>query len=328
MTLSPLRRGVLLRVAAPAVLALAALAALLAAPSARADGIFVAQCKITHRAADDPIVYPRMRGMSHMHEFIGNTTTNFKSTRRTLRKGTSGCNPSADRSAYWVPELYKDGKAVKPAYALIYYQDYFRYGRVQPFPLGLRMIGGNMKSMGPQPGVRWTCEEDQHGKSATIPACGGKRVTLRVSFPDCWDGKRLDSRNHRSHMAYDWADGKEPGPQRCPADHPIVVPQLQVNVTYPIHDGSGVSLASGSVYSAHADFFDAWTPSALQQQVDDVLNGGKACHPMVGCTTISGPNTEPITGNPVADPIDKFYPPRGGGMSGMGGMAHHHHHKM
>lgn len=27
-------------------------------------------------------------------------------------------------------------------------------------------------------------------------------LELHVTFPDCWDGVRLDSPDHRSHMAY------------------------------------------------------------------------------------------------------------------------------
>ena len=191
-----------------------------------------------------------------------------------------------------------------------YYQDFFRYGRVLPFPSGLRMVAGRATATRPQRGiVRWTCKDDQGAGSATIPSCGTKPVTLRVSFPDCWDGRRLDSPDHRSHMAYNSAGGKEMGPQRCPASHPVVVPALQLNVVYPIHGGDGVKLASGSIFGAHADFFNAWKPSVLQRRVDDVLNGGQACDDFLGCTTISPVNTEPVTARPRPPFVDRFDAP-------------------
>ena len=296
-----------------AVLSISALLAALAmlaggTASARADGIFVADCNFSHRASDDPIVMHGEPGMFHSHDFFGNAATNAFSTFRSLRRHAGNCLPAADRSAYWAPTLYRNGRAVKPIQVQVYYQDFFRYGRVLPFPAGLRVVAGSPSATKPQRGiVRWTCRDDHGAGSATIPACGDKPVTLRVSFPDCWDGRRLDSPDHQSHMAYNDADGKELGPQHCPASHPVVVPALQLNVVYPIHDGAGVKLASGSVLSAHADFFNGWQPSALQKRVDDVLNGGKACDDFLGCTTISAPNTEPVVARPQARLTDRFY---------------------
>jgi hypothetical protein len=297
------------------------LASLVGAPAAaRADGIFVADCNFSHRSADDPIVLHGMPGESHSHDFFGNGSTDASSTSGSLRGSAGNCVPADDRSAYWTPTLYRNGRAVRAVQVQAYYQDFFRYGRVLPFPAGLRVVAGSPRATGPQPGiVRWTCQDDHGAGSATIPSCATKSVTLRVSFPDCWDGRRLDSPNHRSHMAYNSAGGKELGPQRCPADHPVVVPALQLNVVYPIHDGRGVRLASGSVLTAHADFFNAWKPSVLQRRVDDVLNGGQACDDFLGCTTISPVNTEPVTARPHPPLVDRFYMPGGGGM-------HHMHH--
>jgi hypothetical protein len=289
-----------------------AVAALMAtAPSAGADGIFVAQCDFSHRAMHDPIVLHGMPGASHSHDFFGNVSTGARSTLRSLRSRTSTCRPAADRSAYWVPTLYRDGRPVRPLSVRAYYQDFFRFGRVQPPPAGLRIVAGRADARGPQPGVvRWSCAEDNVGDQPTIPSCGADHVAVRISFPDCWDGRRLDSPDHRSHMAYNRAGGLEPGPQRCPPTHPVLLPALQVNVFYPIHDGRGVKLASGSVRSAHADFFNAWKPSALRREVNGVLNAGRACDPFLGCTQLTGPNTEPVTARPKRKLDRRFFPPR------------------
>src|SRR5262245_51061147 len=47
---------------------------------------FVSSCAFSHRAGDDPIVFPRFAGASHDHTFVGNTSTNAFSTLATLRQ--------------------------------------------------------------------------------------------------------------------------------------------------------------------------------------------------------------------------------------------------
>jgi hypothetical protein len=283
--------------------------------AARADGIFVADCAFSHRAPDDPIVFHGMPGWSHSHDFFGNGSTAASSTLRSLRRSGGNCLPADDRSAYWTPTLSRQGRALKPVQFQAYYQDFFRYGRVLPLPPGLRVVAGRPTARAPQRGiVRWTCQDDHGQGAARVPSCESRFVTLRITFPDCWDGRRLDSPDHRSHMAYNGANGMELGPQHCPASHPIVVPQLQLNVVYPIHDGDGVTLASGSVLTAHADFFNGWKPSVLRHRVHDILNRGKACDDYLGCTTIGAPNTEPVTARPKRKLVDRFYRPRSAGM--------------
>jgi Domain of unknown function (DUF1996) len=113
------------------------LALVAAAPTAaQADGIFVAECAFSHRAADDPIVFHGMSGWSHSHDFFGNGSTDASSTFRSLRRSAGNCLPAGDRSAYWTPTLYRHGRARKPIQVQAYYQDFFRHGRVLPFPPG------------------------------------------------------------------------------------------------------------------------------------------------------------------------------------------------
>jgi hypothetical protein len=95
-------------------------------------------------------------------------------------------------------------------------------------------------------------------------------VELHVDFPDCWDGKHLDSPDHRSHMAYSRN-------YVCPASHPVKVPLIRLMIRYPITRGAGVTLASGGQFSGHADFFNAWNQQALESLVDDCLNALRHC---------------------------------------------------
>lgn len=326
----PVRPGVRSVVAVLALLA--GLVAVLVTPSAvRAEGMFVAECDHTHTAANDPIVFPKLPGKSHLHEFFGNRSTNASSTPRSLRRATSECTPKADRSAYWVPALFKNGKRMKPIGAQIYYQDFGRRGQVFPFPVGLRMIAGDITSTKLQPTykVHWECSSLHAGGSQTIPTCTKEQghVTLRMSFPDCWDGRRLDSPNHTSHMAYNRDNGFEPFLQECPRSHPVLVPQLQVNVFYPMHDGKGVKLASGPIETAHADFFNAWNPKVQRQKVETVLNRGQACHPYFGCMSLPSNEGEPVVAKPHKKLDGRFYPPkRGGHGAGQHKRKHQMHH--
>jgi len=79
-----------------------------------------------------------------------------------------------------------------------------------------------------------------------------------------------DSADHISHLAYSMRG-------RCPADHPVAVPAVQVNVRYPSAGGAGFTLASGGQYSGHADFFNAWNRTTLQSLVTGCLNALRHC---------------------------------------------------
>jgi hypothetical protein len=92
-----------------------------------------------------------------------------------------------------------------------------------------------------------------------------------LTFPDCWDGRRLDSDDHVSHVAYS-ATGT------CPSTHPVHVPQLTASIGFPISGtGHALSLASGSVYSAHGDFLNAWDPDGLRREVEACIHRDVVC---------------------------------------------------
>ena len=235
-----------------------------AATGTQVPAQFNVQCRFSHRRPDDPIVYPRERGLSHMHDFIGNRTTNAFSTTRRLARGRTTCNRRADRSAYWVPTVYDGRRPVRMRGVLIYYRAGLREGsRIRSFPRGLRMIAGDSGAHHAQPveKVGWGCQNNV--MLASPPRCPEGKLFLTVKFPQCWDGRRLDSRNHRSHMAY--FDVVEQGKLvACPASHPVDVPALALIISYRSRGGGRLRLASGHTHSQHADFFNAWEPRSLR----------------------------------------------------------------
>jgi hypothetical protein len=231
---------------------------------------FVESCGFSHRAPDDPIVFPGKPGASHDHSFVGNRTTNAFSTFGSLVSASTTCAREADTAAYWVPTLYLGTTSIAPLGATIYY----RRGTLAPvrtFPNNLRMIAGDATATSPQ-GMRvtfWSCGAlSGVPPSSTVPTCPEGRdssLRLHIRFPSCWDGRRLDSPDHTSHMAY-------PTAGRCPSTHRVSVPAITLIFRYPTRGGEGVSLASGGMFSAHADFINAWKPSALRKLVEGCLN--------------------------------------------------------
>ena len=236
---------------------------------------FVSSCRFSHMNSDDPIVYPGQPNKSHNHTFVSNTSTDAFSTLTSLRAAGTTCQRPGDTAAYWMPTLLQDGKAVTPTGATIYYRTRTN-SRISPFPAGLKMIAGDARAMMPQ-SMRvtfWNCGVRAGlPRSSTVPTCpegGGASLRLHVTFPDCWNGRTLDSADHKSHMAYS-QNGV------CPSTHPVAVPAISFIMRYPIQGGSDVELASMGQYSGHADFFNAWDQATLTRLVNNCLNARRHC---------------------------------------------------
>jgi hypothetical protein len=221
---------------------------------------FLAHCDVSRVGPDDPIVYPGRSGRSHDHIFFGSKAVDAHATVHSLRSADTSCGRKAETAAYWVPTLFQRGRAVRPARATTYYT-LREFSPVRPYPAGLKIIAGDSRAVAPQPldVVWWNCGafSGVRRTSRIPPTCpAGSSLELHVRFPECWDGRRLDSPDHQAHMTY--ADR-----ERCPATHPVLLPELILIVQYPIRSGRAVALSSGGVYSVHADFFNAWDQAAL-----------------------------------------------------------------
>jgi uncharacterized protein DUF1996 len=276
--------------AATVFVTVAALAGAVTVTARGASGFFVSTCTFSHRATDDPIVFPALPGVSHDHTFVGNVSTNAFSTLSSLKKANTSCVPRADTAAYWAPTLFADGRPVTPITATIYYRR-LTLAPVRPFPPGLRMVAGDSHAVAPQSMAvtYWDCsllKTQFYGPndavrtalapaaSSSIPSCPPRaELQLHVNFPECWDGRHLDSPDHRGHMAYAVSG-------RCPASHPVGLPALELVYSYPARatDGAGtVNLSSGGQTTGHADFINAWNQPALAQRVHRCLNEYAYC---------------------------------------------------
>src|SRR3990170_433031 len=139
---------------------------------------FISNCAFSHRAPDDPIVFPGEPGRSHDHSFVGNRTTNAFTTLETLLGRATSCrNRPGDTAAYWAPTLLSGADAVLPEGATIYYRRN-TLQQVAAFPAGLRMVAGNAKATVPQDlrVTSWNCgAEAGIPQQSSIPACPGGR---------------------------------------------------------------------------------------------------------------------------------------------------------
>ena len=258
-------------------------------------GAFRVPCDVSHFGFDDPMVFPGKPGMSHLHMFFGNTATNANSTADSiLNSGNSTCAGGIlDRTAYWVPALIDDtGNIILPDSAIFYYKT--GYLGIKPSDIkailkGLRMIAGDGSLSSRQGQGNWGCLEVYLGHFDSIQdvlndarCVIGNHIQLSIEFPQCWDGKNLDSSNHKSHMA-------NPVNGSCPSTHPVAIPVITFNVRFPITQNSknqNWHLSSdmydytklGGGLSVHGDWWDGWDTNTEKAWIENCDNPSKDCH--------------------------------------------------
>ena len=316
-------------------------------PSAAPDvvGAFRFVCSAGHLGYDDPIVYPGKPGASHLHQFFGNTATDAHSTYESLRTtGESTCGNKLNRSAYWVPAMLNGkGKVIRPDYVTVYYKrlpasspDCTKFGKAcVELPRGLRFVFG-FNMFNPADKATGTPHFNCDGKTgkpghypdlvAAAANCPpGNRIGMLIAAPHCWDGKRLDSPDHRAHMAHhsygNW------GYARCPATHPFLVPTFTLGVWYTVDedlDRSGQWSAGTKTWhlssdampgepprrpgtTLHSDWFGAWDDDVMAAWTAHCINK------MLNCSSANlgnGWKLKPVSADVVrADPHAVDMPP-------------------
>ncbi|MFD0581014.1 DUF1996 domain-containing protein [Dactylosporangium darangshiense] len=248
---------------------------------------FQANCSVSRtNLGDDPIVFPNLPGASHLHTFMGNTTTNAASTVESLSKGQTTCKAKGDLSAYWMPTLFNGDTAVNPeGLQTIYYKTGVTdYRSVRAFPKGLRFVVGSAKNTDADKFLAATEEGFECGdsyKNKNIPlTCSSERsvkLNIRYQAPSCWDGLHLDSPDHQSHMAYP-IDTHTASGWVCPDDHPVAVPKLEFKMAWPVNgDMSKVHFASGAGPTFHYDFVNAWDDRTLTAMINGCIVAARQC---------------------------------------------------
>ncbi len=259
-------------------------------------GAYRVICTPSHMSNDDPLVFPNQQGAAHHHTFFGNTSVNYQSDLITLSTtGKSTCKGGIlNRSAYWIPSMINTttNAAVAPNKMMVYYKTgYVPANLITVPPKGLRMIGGNSKATSEalSDNSYYTCagRSPFYGWKKSIPNCNvGENMAMVVHFPQCWDGKNLDSPDHKSHMAY--SRRTLTTANRCPTSHPVGIPLITFNFDFKVvtansnkiwrlaSDNYSKDLAGG--YSGHGDWVNGWDQALLTTIVKNCLNKGVDCH--------------------------------------------------
>lgn len=268
--------------------------------SGASTGSFSVECgrnEERHLNPDNVIVAPGVsNGAHHMHDYVGNKTTDAFSTNNSLAASGTTC-ANGDQSTYYWPVLrLRDGKAEQDAAAPGGGQDAnvgtilrpkrvsieFKgspVSRVTAMPRFLRIITGDAKAFTNGPGnanASWSCTgfENRQLKDK-YPICPkGTDVVRTFNFQSCWDGKNTDSANHRTHVAFAGRDGS------CPAGFKAV-PQLVQRIVYATPPGARFAVDSfpeqlHKPVTDHGDFINVMSDDLMAQAVRCV-NGGRTC---------------------------------------------------
>ncbi|MFD3546583.1 DUF1996 domain-containing protein [Streptomyces sp. NPDC058655] len=268
--------------------------------SGASKGSFSSSCgrnENKHFNPDNVIVAPGVsNGAHHMHDYVGNKTTDAFSTNDSLAASGTTCS-NGDQSSYFWPVLrLRDGKTERDAKAPGGGQDgnvgtilqpkqvtiSFKgspVGQVKAMPRFLRIITGDAKALTngtANANASWSCTgfENRQLKDK-YPICPkGSDVVRTFTFQSCWDGRNIDSANHRTHVAFPDKAG------RCPQGF-SAIPQLVQRITYGIAPGARFAVDSfpeqlHKPVTDHNDFINVMTDNLMSKAVG-CINSGRTC---------------------------------------------------
>ncbi|KAH8883336.1 hypothetical protein GQ53DRAFT_882960 [Thozetella sp. PMI_491] len=272
----------------------------------------------------DPIVNPGVRYTPHLHQIVGgnsfNITMDPASHDLPGQSTCTSCTFKEDMSNYWTAVLFfkakngtykrvpqvgnggPQGQLVNKGGLDVYY---IPSGKTTAFKPGFRMIAGSAGNTDPKQVKSaaichrcWTSTNDNNfvggapctGKDTVeVPmdiSC--KMIRQTLIFPTCWDGKNLDSPDHKSHVSYGGGSGANGGGS-CPSTHPVKLPQIMYELMWNVSTFMDKSIfpSDGSnpfVYSmnlggaaAHGDYVFGWKGDTLQKAMDKGCNLNKDC---------------------------------------------------
>ncbi|KAL2869543.1 DUF1996 domain-containing protein [Aspergillus lucknowensis] len=282
-------------------LQLSALSVLL--PVVRAQGEFTTQCAPLTIERSDPILFPGVAG-SHTHTVIGGTGfSRDMSDDAAPNSQKTTCSIEMDHSNYWQPTLYHKGSdgqfEVIPfdGSAAYYLQRACDYEpdktscdpSVYPKapPKGLRMITGDpmireYNDTFEMRAVSHMCLLDQGDSVYTqaLPTQECVRLRAQTFFPSCWDGKNLDSEDHKSHVAFPAIGDYNTGV--CPESHPVAIFSVFLEFFYATKDFPDwenwvYAMGDPTGYGLHGDFVNGWTDlDALGKAFETCSGDGKS----------------------------------------------------
>ena len=283
------------------------------APQAQGDasrGTFVTSCGVNANGlfnSDNVIVAPGVsNGAHHFHDYIGNQSNTAFASDQDLANAETSCVDQGDKSTYYWPVIRLQngtqeqdanspgggvegnaGEIVTPKEVTLTFVGNPR-SKVTAMPRLLRIITGDAKAFvngNANANASWSCTgfEDRQLKDK-YPLCPqGSDVVRTFKFQSCWDGRNIDSANHRTHVAFAQNDGT------CPEGFEAI-PQLVQRIVY---DVDAPSLGDGGrttplfavdsfpeqlhkPVTDHGDFINVFD-DGLMKRVASCINRGQRC---------------------------------------------------
>ncbi|MEV4629397.1 DUF1996 domain-containing protein [Micromonospora sp. NPDC049523] len=257
--------------------------------------------EIGHRNTANVVVVPGMPGpVHHVHDYVGNLSTDVSSTVDSLAGGGTTCANGDESTYYWpvlrtlpaaqaehtaghpggapgAPVTEHAGEIQLPVSLTLTFHGNPRT-QVIPMPSLLRATMGDAVAItngGARAQATWTCSDTPQLRTTRYPVCAaGQRVTRVFDFPSCWDGRQVDSTDHRQHLVFPVAGGG------CPVAT-FAVPRLRLVATYDLPAGTRYRIDAfdgqrNSPLTDHA-FFVNLMPEPVMAQVVRCLNAGEVC---------------------------------------------------
>jgi hypothetical protein len=258
---------------------------------AASTGTFTSRCGTNqndHNNTDDFILAPGVTAGAHaLQDYVGNVSADASSTNKSLAGADTTCR-LGDRSAYYWPVLRVPGttggppegnvgQVLRPTSVILRFRGNPR-GDVAAMPRFLRITTGNAKAAtqsGADAKAAWSCTGFTNRVTTKYPLCPpGRQVVRTLDFPSCWDGRKTDSADHRSHVVFPGAAGG------CP-DGTRAIPQLRLRLSYEVPRGPSfaVDTAPDQLHNPITDHasFENVMPTRLMNSVVSCINRGRDC---------------------------------------------------
>ncbi|MFG2679564.1 DUF1996 domain-containing protein [Streptomyces sp. NPDC048392] len=297
-------------------------------------GSFATSCGVNAEGrfnSDNLIAAPGVgNGAHHFHDYVGNLDNDAFSSDDDLAAADTSCADKGDKSSYYWPVLRLQngtaeqddrspgggiegnaGEIVTPAEVTLTFVGNER-DKVVEMPRLLRIITGDAKAFvngNTNANASWSCTgfEDRQLKDK-YPLCPtGSDVVRTFTFQSCWDGRNIDSANHRTHMAFAAADGA------CPEGFrpvPRLVQRVVYDVDTPSLEDGGRTVPLFAVDSFpeqlhkpvtdHSDFINVFDED-LMRDMAECINSGRECGPDTPPGSEPGQGGEPQE-QPAEDP--------------------------
>jgi hypothetical protein len=274
-------------------------------------GAFRTRCGVNANKlynSDNIIVAPGVdNGAHHTHDYVGNQDNDAFTTNEEFAAAATSCRNQGDKSTYYWPVLRlqdgtqefdakqlgggaegNTGRILTASKVTLNFVGNPR-GKVVAMPKFLRIITGDAKAFTngtANANAAWSCTGFENRQlTDKYPICPEGSSLVRTSkFQSCWDGRSIDSANHRAHVAF-----ADPRTGACPNGFKAI-PQLVQRLVYDVDAPSLKDNGKSSPFYAvdgfpeqmhkpitdHGDFINVFDEILMNRMVQ-CINTGRKC---------------------------------------------------